>query len=156
MIGLTVVGKPAATVMTSSPGRKQRSPSDGDVKHESAARLAEDPELTSDAQRTPMKAAKSRSNSAAKRPVVNQASSEASTRVSTSDESTTLPETGTALSPGLNGCGVSAASEYSLTRAAISRRSCWGVLNINPSSPGRMRHRSGNIQELAVPRDGAI
>src|ERR1700733_11304252 len=152
MIGLTVVGKPAATVMTSSPGRKLRSPSDGEVKHESATRLAEDPELTSDAQRTPIKAAKSRSNSAAKRPVA----SEASTRVSTSDESTTLPDTGTALSPGLNGCSVSAASEYSLTRAAISRRSCWGVLNINPSSPGRMRHRSGNIQELAVPRDGAI
>ena len=65
-----------------------------EVRHESAARLADDPELTSEAQRTPMKAANSRSNWAAKRPVVSQASSEASTRCSSSAESKTLPETG--------------------------------------------------------------
>src|ERR1035441_7140096 len=100
IIGLTVVGNPAATVMTSSPARNLRSPSDGEVRHESAIRLAEDPELTSDAQRTPMNAAKSRSNSAANRPVVSQPSSEASTRCSSSDESRTLPDTGTLLSPG--------------------------------------------------------
>src|SRR6266446_320908 len=47
MIGLTVVGNPAATVMTSSPIESLRSPSDGEVRHERAARLAEDPELTS-------------------------------------------------------------------------------------------------------------
>src|SRR5271169_2653628 len=136
MMGFTVVGKPAATVMTSSPTLSLRSPRDGDVRHESAARLAEDPELTSDAQRTPMNAAKSRSNAAAKRPVVNHASSDASTRCSISDESTTLPETGTPLSLGLNASGVSIALEYSVTRAAISRRICWGVLYINASSPG--------------------
>ena len=53
MIGLTVVGKPAATVITSSPGCSRRSPSFGDVSAVSASRLAEDPELTSVAPRTP-------------------------------------------------------------------------------------------------------
>src|ERR1700678_2377107 len=105
MIGLTVVGNPAATVMTSSPATSLRSPSDGDVRDESAARFAEEPELTSDAHRTPMKAAKSRSNSAAKRPVVSQASSDASTRSSSSELSNTLPDTGTLLSPGRKGGG---------------------------------------------------
>src|ERR1700690_16237 len=140
MMGLTVVGKPAATVMTSSPGRNLRSPNDGEVRHESAARLADEPELTSDAQRTPMKAAKSRSNSAAKRPVVSHASSDASTKFSISDESRTLPDTGTGLSPDLKSCGVSVASGYSVTREAISFRSCWGVLNMITLSPGRVRH----------------
>ena len=63
MIGLTVVGKPAATVMTSSPGRSRRSPQlaarSGAV---SASRFADEPELTSSACRTPKKRAKSRSN----------------------------------------------------------------------------------------------
>src|ERR1700722_10349030 len=103
MIGLTVVGKPAATVMTSSPARSLRSPSEGDVKLESATRLADEPELTSEAEPTPMKAANSRSNWAAKRPVVSQASSEASTRYSISVESKTLPETATLLWPGTKG-----------------------------------------------------
>src|ERR1035438_623649 len=110
MIGLTVVGNPAATVMTSSPARNLQSPSEGEVRHESATRLADDPEFTSDAQRTPIKAAKSRSNSAAKRPVVSQPSSDASTRCSNSDESNTLPDTGTWLSPGANDCGANATS----------------------------------------------
>ena len=45
--GLTVVGKPAATVITSSPGRSRRSPSFGEVRADSARRLAEEPELHS-------------------------------------------------------------------------------------------------------------
>src|SRR5580700_2328414 len=110
MIGLTVVGNPAATVMTSSPGTSLRSPSDGDVRHDKAARLADDPELTSEAQRTPIKAANSRSNCAAKRPVVSHASSEASTNNSSSVESKTLPDTGTLLCPGSNACGAKATS----------------------------------------------
>ena len=63
MIGLTVVGNPAATVITSSPGLKPRSPSLGEVRHDRASRLAEDPELTSRACRTPNRAANLRSNS---------------------------------------------------------------------------------------------
>src|ERR1700722_13287115 len=102
-MGFTVVGNPAATVTTSSPGNSLRAPSDLEVRHERAARFAEEPELTSEAQRTPMKAAKSRSNCDAKRPVVSQASSDASTRCSSSDESSTLPETGTVLCPVIKG-----------------------------------------------------
>ncbi len=54
MIGLTVVGKPGATVITSSPGLTRRFPSFGEVSAESATRLADEPELTSthDAGRT--------------------------------------------------------------------------------------------------------
>ena len=80
MIGLTVVGKPAATVMTSSPGFSRRSPSFGEVRHDRATRLADDPELTSSAWRTPNRAANSRSNWSANRPVVSQKSSDESTR----------------------------------------------------------------------------
>src|SRR5579862_1789105 len=105
MIGLTVVGKPAATVITSSPARSRRSPSDGEVRHERAARLADEPELTSDAHRTPMKAANSRSNCAAKWPVVSHASNDDSTRSSSSLLSKTLPDTGTLVWPGTNDCG---------------------------------------------------
>src|SRR5215471_6318384 len=104
-MGFTVVGKPAATVITSSPGINLRSPNDGEVRLDRARRLAEDPELTSDAQRTPMNAAKSRSNCAAKRPVVSQASSDASTRCSSSEASNTFPETGTLLWPATKGSG---------------------------------------------------
>src|ERR1700686_1965215 len=110
MIGLTVVGNPAATVITSSPGKSLRSPSPGEVRHERAARLADELELTSDAQRTPMKAANSRSNWAAKRPVVSHASSADSIRHSISELSNTLPDTGTLLSPGTNDRGASATS----------------------------------------------
>ena len=46
-IGLTVVGKPAATVITSSPGRSRRSPRRGEVSAVSARRFADEPELTS-------------------------------------------------------------------------------------------------------------
>jgi len=48
-IGFTVVGNPAAAVMTSSPGRKRSAPSDGEVSAESATRFADDPEFTSTA-----------------------------------------------------------------------------------------------------------
>ena len=46
MIGATVVGNPAATVMTSSPGRMARLPSNGEVRAINASRFAEEPELT--------------------------------------------------------------------------------------------------------------
>ena len=43
MMGLTVVGKPAATVITSSPGRTRRSFSCGEVSALKATRLADEP-----------------------------------------------------------------------------------------------------------------
>ncbi len=57
MIGLTVVGNPAATVMTSSPGFNRRFPSRGEVRALTASRLADEPELTRRACWTPMNAA---------------------------------------------------------------------------------------------------
>ena len=46
-IGLTVVGKPAATVITSSPGHTRRSPSDSSISTVNATRFALEPEFTS-------------------------------------------------------------------------------------------------------------
>jgi hypothetical protein len=46
MTGATVVGKPAATVITSSPLKICLSPSKGEVKAINARRFAEEPELT--------------------------------------------------------------------------------------------------------------
>ena len=51
--GVTVVGNPAATVITSSPRRICRSPRRGDVKAIKAPKLAEEPELTREQYRTP-------------------------------------------------------------------------------------------------------
>src|SRR5579872_992434 len=102
-MGLTVVGNPAATVITSSPGRSLRSPSLGEVRALRATRFAEEPEFTSEAHRTPTKRASLRSKSSAKRPAVNQQSRAESTTQDKSLESITLPETGTDDSPGMNG-----------------------------------------------------
>ena len=46
IIGATVVGKPQATVITSSPRFTRRSPSNGEVSAINAIRFAEEPELT--------------------------------------------------------------------------------------------------------------
>src|ERR1035438_3543456 len=112
MIGLTVVGKPAATVITSSPGLSRRSPSFGEVSALTARRLAEEPELTSEAQRTPTKRASLRSKSSAKRPVVNQQSRAESTTELKSPPSMTLPDTGTGDCPGVNSAVGKAISKY--------------------------------------------
>src|SRR5664280_2416269 len=103
MIGLTVVGNPAANVITSSPGFSLRSPSLGEVKAENATRLADEPEFTNEQPRTPKNWAKRRSNSCANLPVVSQQSSPASTKFRRSLPFKTLPETGTGDSPGTNG-----------------------------------------------------
>src|SRR5579871_5553989 len=113
MIGFTVVGNPAATVITSLPGASGGLPADcasaalsasfGEVSALSATRFADDPEFTSAAARTPKNFANVLSNSAAKRPVVSQKSSEASTRLRTSSAKKTFPETGTGVSPGTKG-----------------------------------------------------
>jgi hypothetical protein len=98
--------------MTSSPGFSCRSPSFGEVSALTASRFAEEPELTSDALRTPTKRASFRSKSSAKRPVVNQASSAESTTALTSAPSITLPETGIGECPGLNSPEFDVSAKY--------------------------------------------
>ena len=80
MTGVTVVGNPAATVITSSPRKILRSPKSGDVSAIKASRLAEDPLLTRKACLTPKKAANSRSNLSVYSPEVSQKSSALFTR----------------------------------------------------------------------------
>src|ERR1035441_7845010 len=124
MMGLTVVGKPAASVITSSPAFSWRSPNVGEVSTETASRFAEDPEFTRRADRTPKRRANLRSNSSEKRPAVSQKSSEESTRDFTSLSSKTLPETGTGLSPAMNFFWEGNASRaYSEKRLRICLRS---------------------------------
>ena len=80
MIGFTVVGKPAATVITSSPGLIALLPKLGLVKVVKARRFADDPLLQKRAWRTPTFWASFLSKSSAYRPVVSQKSKEESTR----------------------------------------------------------------------------
>ena len=70
-----------------------------------ATKLAEEPELTVIKCLTPIKAASFSSNSALKRPVVNQPSKEASTINLSSSAPSTLPEGGTTVSPGVKVLG---------------------------------------------------
>ena len=84
-IGFTVVGKPVAAVITSSPGRSRRSFSLGEVRVESATRLAEEPEFTVRAWRAPSLSASRASQASLNRPVVSQKSSAQSTRLCMSD-----------------------------------------------------------------------
>ncbi len=84
MTGATVVGKPAATVITSSPARSRRSPSRWLVSVATASRFADEPELTSRAVDTPYQAASSSSSRACQRPPVSQNSRLLSTRLTIS------------------------------------------------------------------------
>src|SRR5215213_1328117 len=143
-IGLTVVGNPAATVSTSSPGFSRASPSEGEVRHDSARRFADEPEFTSIACRACITRAKRRSKSIAKRPAVSQKSSPASTTCCTSSAPNTFPETGTADSPGTNSRGAKATSWYSATRSRICRRSSSALRGM------------GDRQKVAIPRHGAL
>ena len=90
-MGLTVVGNAAAGVMISSPGRKRRSPSDGEVKALAASRFADEPELTSMAEESGKNAASPDSNSSVNRPAVSQKSRTASTPADNSSASKTRP-----------------------------------------------------------------
>src|ERR1700738_1545085 len=139
MIGLTVVGNPAATVITSSPGFNRRSPSLGEVRALTATRLADEPELTRDALRTPTKRASLRSKSSANRPVVNHASSAESTTALTSSPLITFPETGTGDSPGLNSAGELFSRKYCAHRSRICCRSCVALLVIGPQVQNTQR-----------------
>src|SRR5260370_36782027 len=128
-MGLTVVGNPAATVMTSSPGLSRRSPSFGEVNALRATRLAEEPDLTREADRHPTNRASLRSKSLAKRPVVNQPSSAASTTEQTSSGPITLPDTGTVEVPETNSrCG-KASAWYSAVSAKICFRN-WSARSL--------------------------
>ena len=109
-MGATVVGKPAATVTTSSPGRSLSSPRSGEVSAETARRFADEPEFTRIASRTPTISARRRSSSSAKRPVVNQPSRAASTSACSSRASKTRPATGTVERPFSNGRAGNAAA----------------------------------------------
>ncbi len=75
-----MVGNPAATVMTSSPGERRRSPSWWLVSAATASRFADDPEFTSRACFTPYQSASSVSSRRCQRPAVSQNSAEASAR----------------------------------------------------------------------------
>ena len=71
---MTVVGNPAATVKTSSPGLRARSPNFELVNAVKASKLADDPELTIDAWRMPTVLAKRLSNCSVYGPEVSQKS----------------------------------------------------------------------------------
>ena len=91
-IGATVVGKPAATVITSSPGRSRRSAGSWwEVSAEMATRLAEEPEFTSRLWRTPIKAASSSPSPRPLLPRVSQKSRVVPTAASTSSSVNTRP-----------------------------------------------------------------
>jgi hypothetical protein len=109
-------------VITSSPGFNCRSPNVGDVSAESATRFADEPELTSDALRTPTNRANLRSNSFANRPVVNHPSKAESTTACISDASITFPETGTLLMSALKSRSGKASATYSAVRSRMRRR----------------------------------
>ena len=78
IIGLTVVGKPAATVITSSPFLIARSFNFGEVNVEKATRFADDPEFTVIKDLIPINDASSCSKLVLNLPDVNQPSREAS------------------------------------------------------------------------------
>jgi len=104
IMGLTVVGKPAAAVITSSPffnlffsGILK------EVRAVIANKLAEEPELTKVQNFFPIKPANLLSNSAALLPSVHQPSIRALTPAIISSSLNTFPETGIGDFPGTNG-----------------------------------------------------
>ena len=101
-IGFTVVGNPAATVITSSPGLSCSSPSVGDVKVLSASRFADEPEFVRTALRRLSVLANRDSNFPAIVPDAIFRSSAAATSASRSSASSTAPEDRIGVSPGMN------------------------------------------------------
>ena len=83
-----------------------RSPNLGEVSALKATKLAEEPEFTEMQYFTPKKAANFCSKAALKRPVVSQASSEASTIFFSSWAPNTLPEGGITVVPPSKGFGL--------------------------------------------------
>ena len=91
IIGVTVVGKAHATVMTSSPRFIRRSPNKGDVKAKNANKLADEPEFVNEQYFEPIHLAKRFSNSSVQGPVVNQKSNDESIKFFISCSSKTRP-----------------------------------------------------------------
>src|SRR5208282_4195907 len=131
--GFTVVGNPAATAITSSPGRSASSPSFGEVNAASASKLADEPEFVVTAQRTSRNSASLRSKLVLNRPVVSQKSSAASTALQTSSSPNTLPEGGITDSPGTNLRGACRCLVYSVTSSMICWRSSSCVIGSHPA-----------------------
>lgn len=96
------MGKLAATVTTSSPGRRRTSSRRGEVSAEAASRLAEEPELVKCALRTPTVRASACSNRRAAGPEAILMSSAVSTSAAQSSLSSTAPEDRTGVTPGTN------------------------------------------------------
>ena len=90
-MGATVVGKPAATVMTSSPGLSRREPSRGLDRAANASRLAEEPELHRTLPLTPRNSARLFSKASPSGPSVSQKSSVAPIAAATSSSVNTRP-----------------------------------------------------------------
>ncbi len=90
-MGATVVGKPAATVMISSPGLSRRLPSLGLDKAETASKLAEEPELHKMLFLTPRNSASPSSKASPSLPRVSQKSSVEETAAATSSVLKTRP-----------------------------------------------------------------
>ena len=104
--GFTVVGNPAATPITSSPGLMARSPSLDEVSVLNANRFAEEPEFVVIKNLTPKYFANRFSNASLNRPVVSHPSNDASTIFFSSVASSTLPDGGTTVTPGSKILGV--------------------------------------------------
>ena len=96
-IGLTVVGKLAATVITSSPCLIAFSPNLLEVSVENATKFADEPEFTVSKHLTPKNEDNFLWNSSLNLPVVNHPSNEASTIFCNSCFPIHFPETGTSL-----------------------------------------------------------
>ena len=116
-----MVGKPIATVKTSSPGFIARLPNFGLVSALKATRLALDPLFTKRVFLAPTNFPSLRWKSSVNLPAVNQPSRLESTKETKSDESRTFPETGTGVSPALNSVFTKYFSAYALvaSRAAF-------------------------------------
>ncbi len=127
-IGFTVVGKPAATVITSSPGCRRRSRSRGDVSAVSASRFAEEPEFTSRAWRWPVVSRRRRSNASVSGPAVSQKSRLVRTRSTTSSSPNTRPAQETRGAAGSKGAGRWRSRAYAATSSRMRvTRGSWDI-----------------------------
>lgn len=134
MAGATVVGNPAATVITSSPLSTRLSPNRGDVRAMNASRFADEPEFTSAQWRTPRYPASPSSNSSVYRPAVSQNSSALSTRFDISSLPYTLDAYGI-LSPSRNSFPPWYASQYADTASRMAPLACLSVIFSNIPFP---------------------
>src|SRR3989338_1694033 len=101
-MGFTVVGNPAARVITSSSGFNALSPKLSDVSVDNAIKLAEEPEFAVRTKFTPRNFPISFSKSELYFPAVSQKSNDEATSVLISLVPYTLPDTGMNVFPGTN------------------------------------------------------